>query len=149
MVVVAEILEAKVGEGETVLVLGPEVEVERSLVNVYGVAEEAPRVVAGVGEVLVGGLESVPWQPSSPERGWREISCDELAGGRTVVGVWVVVSESGYQEFKGTLVYGCGGKSLIVTMGWSTAQGFLYLPLNSTEFSMGATSIQLLVDNSR
>ena len=56
MVVVAEILEATVGEGETVLVLGPEVEVERSLVDVYGVAEEVPRVVAGVEEVLVGGL---------------------------------------------------------------------------------------------
>ena len=56
MVVVADILGAPVGVGEKVLVLGPEVEVERSLVDVYGVAEEVPRVVAGVEEVLVGGL---------------------------------------------------------------------------------------------
>ena len=54
--VVAEILEATVGEGETVLVLGPEVDVEHSLVDVSGVAEEVPRVVAGVEEVLVAGL---------------------------------------------------------------------------------------------
>ena len=53
---VADILGATVGEGEKVLVLGPEVEVERSLVDVYGVAEEVPRVVAGVEEVLVDGL---------------------------------------------------------------------------------------------
>ena len=56
VVVVAEILEATIGEGETVLVLGPEEGVESGLVEVCGVAEEVPRVVAGVEEVLVGGL---------------------------------------------------------------------------------------------
>ena len=56
MVAVADIRRATVGEGEKVLVLGPEVDVERNLVDVSGVAEEVPRVVAGVEEVLVGGL---------------------------------------------------------------------------------------------
>ena len=56
MVAVADIRGATVGEGEKVLVLGPEVDVERNLVDVSGVAEEVPRVVAGVGEVLVDGL---------------------------------------------------------------------------------------------
>ena len=56
MVAVADIHGATVGEGEKVLVLGPEVDVERNLVDVSGVAEEVPRVVAGVEEVLVGGL---------------------------------------------------------------------------------------------
>ena len=64
MVVVAEILEATVGEGETVLVLGPEEGVEGGLVAVCGMAEEVPRVVVGVGEVLVGGLVSKTWKPS-------------------------------------------------------------------------------------
>ena len=56
MVVVADIRGATVGVGEKVLVLGPEVDVERNLVDVSGVAEEVPRVVAGVEEVLVAGL---------------------------------------------------------------------------------------------
>ena len=56
MVVVADILGATVGVGEKVLVLGPEVGVEHKLVDVSGVAKEVPRVVAGVGEVLVDGL---------------------------------------------------------------------------------------------
>ena len=56
MVVVADIRGATVGVGEKVLVLGPEVDVEHNLVDVSGVAEEVPRVVAGVEEVLVDGL---------------------------------------------------------------------------------------------
>ena len=56
MVAVADIRGATVGEGEKVLVLGPEVDVERNLVDVSGVAEEVPRVVVGVEEVLVDGL---------------------------------------------------------------------------------------------
>ena len=56
MVVVADILGAPVGVGEKVLVLGPEVDVEHNLADVSGVAKEVPRVVAGVEEVLVGGL---------------------------------------------------------------------------------------------
>ena len=56
MVVVADILGAPVGVGEKVLVLGPEVDVEHNLVDVSGVAEEVPRVVADVEEVLVDGL---------------------------------------------------------------------------------------------
>ena len=56
MVVVADIRGATVGVGEKVLVLGPEVDVERNLVDVSGVAEEVPRVVADVEEVLVDGL---------------------------------------------------------------------------------------------
>ena len=56
MVAVADIRGATVGVGEKVLVLGPEVDVERNLVDVSGVAEEVPRVVVGVEEVLVDGL---------------------------------------------------------------------------------------------
>ena len=56
MVAVADIRGATVGEGEKVLVLSPEVDVERNLVDVSGVAKEVPRVVVGVEEVLVDGL---------------------------------------------------------------------------------------------
>ena len=60
VVVVAEVLEATVGEGETVLVLGPEEGVEGGLVAVCGVVAEVPGMVVGVEGVLVGGLVSVP-----------------------------------------------------------------------------------------
>ena len=59
-VVVVEVPEETVGEGETVLMLGPEGGVEGGLVAVCGVVAEVPGVVVGVEGVLVGGLVSVP-----------------------------------------------------------------------------------------
>ena len=59
VVVVAEVPEETVGEGETVLVLGPEEGVEGGLVVVCGVVAEVPGVVMGVEGVLVGGLVSI------------------------------------------------------------------------------------------
>ena len=77
MVVVADIRGATVGVGEKVLVLGPEVDVEHNLVDVSGVAEEVPRVVAGVEEVLVDGL--VNGRSRFPFGGgvWGVAWCDE------------------------------------------------------------------------
>ena len=77
MVVVADIRGATVGVGEKVLVLGPEVDVERNLVDVSGVAEEVPRVVAGVEEVLVDSL--VNGRSRFPIVGgvWGVAWCDE------------------------------------------------------------------------
>ena len=77
MVVVADNLGAPVGVGEKVLVLGPEVGAEHSLVDVSGVAKEVPRVVAGVEEVLVAGLVNERSRFSFVGGVWGVAWCDE------------------------------------------------------------------------